>query len=130
MVCGLNELPPILSLFTKDVLQPTNASLKGIVNKTETILITCDGRPFFPRLWFWKLVDGYLIFPLYHTSPFRLLFSGISMKYITRVSRAETSSFAAIFQLLSPVRIITHLLAQKGNIFIVTLHIGSGYEYE
>lgn len=36
----------------------------------------------------------------------------------------ETTFFAAIFQLLSPFEIITHLLAQKGKIFVVTLQIG------
>jgi len=54
----------------KEILQPFNASMKGIVNKTEATLIAFDGPRFFLGLWFWQFMNCYLIFPLWHIFPF------------------------------------------------------------
>jgi len=48
----------------KKILQPLNASMKGIMNKTEAALIAFDGSRFFLGRWFRQFMNGYLIFPL------------------------------------------------------------------
>jgi len=83
MVSGLNQFPAFLPLLTEKIPQPSNTSLKDIVDKTEPILIAFDGSGIFSDLTFWKLMDRNLIFPLDHR--FHLLFysSDIFMESIT-----------------------------------------------
>jgi hypothetical protein len=68
MIPGLNQLPTFLPLLTKEILQPFNASLKDIMDKTEAILIAFDGTLLFFGPWFWQFMNRDLIFPLGHSS--------------------------------------------------------------
>jgi hypothetical protein len=94
MVSGLNEFPTLFPFFTKEVLKPIEAPVEGIVNKTDAILITFDGRLLIPDLPFWKLMDRNLIFPLYHRSPSRCLSPIICMEHgnmeVIRKFKSET----------------------------------------
>jgi hypothetical protein len=69
MVSGLNQLPAFLPFLTKEILQPFNASLKDIVDKTEAIPIAFDSTLLFFSLPLWQFVNRNLIFPLKHASP-------------------------------------------------------------
>jgi hypothetical protein len=66
VISGLDQLPTFLPFLTKESLQPFNAALKGIMNKTEPILITLNGSGLFSSLAFRKFMDRNLIFPLGH----------------------------------------------------------------
>jgi len=72
MVSGLNQLPTFRPFLTKKVLQPPNATLKGIMHKTLAILIAFDGTLLFTGLWLRQFMNRNLIFPLGHK--FHLLF--------------------------------------------------------
>ena len=66
MVSGLDQLPAFPPFLSKEILQPFNASMKDIVDKTEAILIAFD-RPFlFFGLPLGQFVNRNLIFPLGH----------------------------------------------------------------
>jgi hypothetical protein len=53
MIPGLNQLPTFRPLLTKEILQPFNASLKDIMDKTEAILIAFNRALLFFGPWFW-----------------------------------------------------------------------------
>jgi hypothetical protein len=53
MIPGLNQLPSFLPFLTKEILQPFNASLKDIMDKTEAILIAFNRTLLFFGPWFW-----------------------------------------------------------------------------
>ena len=66
MVSRLNQFPAFLPFLTKEILQPFHASLKDIVDKTETILIAFNGTLLFFGLWRWQFMNRNLIVPLDH----------------------------------------------------------------
>jgi hypothetical protein len=76
MVSGLDQLPAFLSFLTKEILEPFNASMKDIVDKTEAIPITFDRTLLFLGLPLWQFVNRNLIFPLGHRSFLFLDYSG------------------------------------------------------
>ncbi len=73
MVSGLNKLPAVLPFLPKKIFHPLNASLEGIVDKAETVLIAFDGPPRLFGLHLWKFMNRNRIFPLGHR--FHLPFS-------------------------------------------------------
>ena len=67
MVSGLDQLPTFHTFLMEEILQPSNAALKGIMDKTLTILIAFDGTLLSLGLWLWQFMNRNLIFPLGHS---------------------------------------------------------------
>jgi hypothetical protein len=78
MVSGLNQLPALFPFLTKEVFHPFNASFKGIMNEAQAILVALDGIPLLLGSHFRKFMDRDLIFPLSHSFPSILFYSGMN----------------------------------------------------
>jgi hypothetical protein len=66
MVTGLNQFPAILPLIGKEILQPSDPTLKRIMRQAMTCLIAFNNVPGFIHFGQGKFVDRDLIFPDTH----------------------------------------------------------------